>query len=272
MLVHLRRLGAVALLAVGAAMMPSSCASDDSSIFIRSCLATTDRTACMFQIQTTSTEIYSGTIDAAYAGEYHCIAAVENQMVTTGDPTTLMTETDGVELYEAEVQVLDPSQGNLALKQFSTPITGYIDPGMAGTPGIAGTDILMVDADTVTKEAAKIVGSTHVQTVVASVIAKGRTLGGLEVHSQEFLFPVDIYYGGTCFDPAGTQCCGGTSSSTTVDCRLAIDESTNCALVCGYLGPCKHLACDIDPVTGLSDISSAHCPSTIPPDDSCCHT
>jgi hypothetical protein len=269
MFVHLRRLGAVALLTGGIALLQSSCARNDSSIFIRSCLATTDRTACTFMISTTSTEIYSGQIDAAYTGQYDCIAAVENQMVATGDPSTLKTETDGVELYEAEVQVLDPANGDAALKQFSVPIAGYIDPAMGGQPSIGGTDILLVDAATVTAERNKVAATGKVQTVVASVIAKDRTLGGQEVHSQVFLFPVQIFYGGTCYEPSGSACCGGMSTAMA-DCRLAIDEATNCQLLCG--SACHSLECQIDPATGLSEIASAHCPAHTPPDDSCCHT
>lgn len=271
MLVGFKRLVSFLLFAGGASLLPSACASNDSSIFIRGCLATTDRTMCMFTVQTTSSEIFKGTIDAAYAGEYHCIAAVENQLVAVGNPQTLETETDGVELYEAEVQVLDPSQNNAAIKQFSVPIAGYIDPGMAGTPGISGTDILMIDAATVQAEAKKVAATKTVQTVVASVIARGRTLGGLEVHTQEFLFPIEIYDGGTCYAPSGTACCGGTSSSSTVDCRLAIDESTDCALICSYLGACNVLECPIDPATGLSLIDQAHCPVNTPPNNSCCN-
>jgi hypothetical protein len=263
--VQIRRSGAIALLATATAILPSACARNDSSIFIRSCLATTDRTACMFQVQITSSEIFSGTIDAAYAGEYHCIAVVENQMVPRGDPNRLKTETSGVELYEAEVQVLDPAQGNAAIKQFSVPITGFIDPGMSGQPGVGGTDITMVDAATVQSEAAIVAATGKVQTVVASVIAKGRTLGGSEVHTQEFLFPIDIYYGSTCFQPPGMACCGGMGSSTSADCRLAIDEATSCQSVCSYLGACKTLECDTP-----GDVTTAHCPSNVPPDNSCC--
>jgi hypothetical protein len=263
--VQIKRSGAFALLAAATAMLPSACARNDSSIFIRSCLATTDRSMCLFQVQLTAAEIYGGSIDAAYAGEYHCIAAVENQMVPRGDPNRLKTETAGVELYEAEVQVLDPAQGNAAINQFSVPITGFIDPGQSGQPGVAGTDITMVDAATVQKEALKVAGTGKVQTVVASVIAKGRTLGGFEVHTQEFLFPIDIYVGSTCFQPPGMACCGGMGSSAAADCRLAIDEASNCQSICSYLGACHTLECDIK-----GAVDTAHCPGHVPPDDSCC--
>jgi hypothetical protein len=271
MLIGFKRLGAFALLAAGAALVPSSCARNDSSIFIRACLATTDRTGCQFMVQETSAEIFRGSVDAAYAGEYTCFAAVENQLVAQGNATTLRTETAGVELYEAEVQVLDPSQGNAALKQFSVPISGYVDPSVAGQDGISGTEIVFVDAATLQAEAKKVIGANKVQTVVASVIVLGQTLGGTQVHSQEFLFPIDIYVGGTCYEPPGMGCCGGSGSSVTTDCRLGIDESTNCQLLCAYFpSPCQVLECNLDS-TGHSIITSAHCPAHTPADTTCCN-
>jgi hypothetical protein len=270
---HLRRSGAVALFLGATSIMPAACASNDSSIFIRACLAATDRTTCLYQIQVTSEEIFFGTLDAAYAGEYHCVAAVENQMVPRGDPNRLKTETSGVELYEAEVQVLDPAQNNAAIKQFSVPITGFIDPGMSGQAGVGGTDITMIDAATVQVLAAKVAATGKVQEVVASVIARGRTLGGAEVHTQEFLFPIEVFVGTSCSQPAGMSCCGGMSSTMSADCRLGVDEpgGSNCQAICSSLGACGRLECNIDLVTMKSDLLSAHCPAHVPPDASCCN-
>jgi len=141
---------------------------------------------------------------------------------------------------------------------------------MGTTAGIGGTDILVVDNKTLKAEAAKVASSGTVQTVVASIIAVGRTLGGQTVHTQDFLFPIEIYNDSSCYEPAGTQCCGGTTASTTLDCRLAVDESTSCSLICSYLGACDLLECPID-ANGNSILTEAHCPAHSPPNDSCCN-
>ena len=267
--VHLRRSGAVALLAAAAALVGASCAENDSSIFIRGCMQVT-RADCTVQVSTTATLQLEGTIDAVYAGQYICTALVENQMVPEGNQTTLMTETNGVELYDAEVQVLDPSQGMAALNQFSVPITGYVDPGMTGLAGTGATEIVLVDAATIQKEAAKVASKGTVQTVVASVVVRGRTLGGQEVHTQEFLYPILISAGGTCVEPSSGGCVGGTATTSTADCRLGIDEpaGTSCALIASDIGVCNKLECTV--TAGKSDLTSAHCPAHSPPDNSCC--
>jgi hypothetical protein len=277
MLVSLRRSLALALVAAGAAVTTASCAENDSSIFIRGCVAVS-RTDCTATVSTSSVLTLGGTIDALYAGQYACTLIVENQLVPRGDPTTLKTETSGVQLYDAEVQVLDPStadaNGNMsAITQFSVPITGFVDPGMAGTAGIGTTDVIMVDAATITAEGKKVASKGKVQTVVASVVVRGVTLGGLQVHSQEFLYPVQISAGGTCVEPMSGACVSTmTASSTTADCKLGVDEpaGTDCSVIAMTVGVCGTLECDIDPVTMKSTLTTARCPSHIPPDSSCC--
>ncbi len=277
MLVQLRRSGALALLAAGAAVVGASCAENDSSIFIRGCLQVS-RTDCTAQISTTSVLQLGGTVDAVYAGEYLCTVLVENQLVPRGDPNTLKTETSGVQLYDAEVQVLDPTQtdasGNmLAITQFSVPITGFIDPGTAGLPGTGTSDVIMVPASTIQSEAAKVASKGKEQTVVASVVIRGQTLGGLQVHTQEFLYPIRIFDGGTCVEPmSGMGCVSDMPAMTMNDCRLGVDEiaGTDCSVIAQSVGICNTLECDLDPM-GKTIVTTARCPANTPPNDSCCH-
>lgn len=263
MLVHLRRSIAAALLLAGATILPSSCARDDSSIFIRGNLVVT-RSDCSVTISTTPTLTFQGTIDAAYAGEYVATLLVENQIVSRGSATTLKTETSGVQLYEAEVQVLDPAAGGGAIAQFSVPVAGYIDPNMNGQDGAGGTEVIMIDAATIQNLSGKAISTGKEQLVVSSVVIKGRTLGGLEVHTQEFLYPVNVCVGCTCTN-MGMACVGGQSSSaSTGDCRLGIDEQTPCQIIAAR-GICGTLEC-----TTPGDPTTAVCPSHLPPDMSCC--
>jgi len=259
---HSRRSGAVALLVVFAALVPAACARDDSSIFIRGCLVGS-RTDCTYQLSLTTPLLLEGVVDPAYASGYSCVVMFENQIVPRGNPSTLQTETSGVQLYEAEVQVLDPVAGG-AIKQFSVPVSGFADPGMAGMPGLGAAEVLMVDADTAANKTGE---------VVASVIIKGRTLGGLEVHTQEFLYPITILPpGSTCSRPSSATSCASTaSSSATADCRLGLDEpgGTNCQLIAAS-NPCGRLECPVDTM-GKSDLTQAQCPVHSPPDNSCCN-
>jgi hypothetical protein len=263
---HLRRAAAVALLAGSAALTSASCARDDSSIFIRG-VVNISRTDCTFQVSDTPTLITSGSIDSAYAGQYSNVVIVENQMVATGDPTTLKTETNGVQLYEAEVQVLSPAQGNGALAKFSTPVSGFADPAMSSQAGSTGSQVLMIDATTLGTLAQTVVNTKKVQTVVASVVIKGRTLGGQEVHTQEFLFPIQVFYGTTCTSVSGA-CHSDMAMNVMADCRLGLDESTPCQNIIASLGACGRLECDM--AGQAPTLDNAHCPAHVPPNNTCC--
>lgn len=259
-----RRSGAVALLVAAAAVMPAACATNDSSIAIRGMLAVS-RTDCTFQLSTTSEIDLAGEIDAAYAGEFVAVLLVENQMVPLGNPSTVMTETDSVQLSKAEVQVLD-AQGNV-LSEFSQPVAGFIDPSQGGTAGLGASQVVLLDAATVQSEA-KLVETTGVtQQVVSSVIIEGQTLGGNKVHTQDFLFPITIVVGGTCVAGMSGPCVGGTSSSSMGDCSLGVNEpaGTSCQAIAMQIGVCGKLEC-----TTPHDPLTAQCPSHVPPDDSCC--
>jgi hypothetical protein len=262
--VHLRRAGAVTFLAAAAAVVPASCATNDSSIFVVGCVQVA-RDTCTAELSTTTVINFEGLIDAAFVKDYNCLLMVENQMVPEGNQTTQRTETSGVQLTDAEVQVFDPSAGPTAapLAQFSVPITGYIPPGAGGQAGIGGTQVVLVDPATIASSPGH-----DQQLVVASVILHGNTLGGLSIATGEFRYPITISEGSSCYVPAGSSCV--TSNATAVaDCRLGLDEpsGTNCQLIAS-IGVCGTLECTL--VGGKSDIASAHCPVHIPPDNSCC--
>jgi hypothetical protein len=270
--VHLRRSSAVTLLAAAAAVLPSACAKDDSSIFIAGVLLpTASSMICTYTPQATPTFLLRGTIDAAFAGEYVGVLQVENQLVARGNPNTLKTETSYVQLYDAEVQVLDPTQSMAVLKQYSVPVSGFLPVGMAGQPGLGASSVVMVDAATVQAKGAQAGAPGGLeQQVVSSVVLRGRTLGGLEVHTQEFLFPISISYATSCTTTPGTACVGGMSTtSSTLLCTPGQDGSLSCQQVAASLGVCGRLECDL--LAGKSLLASAHCPAHSPVDDSCCH-
>ncbi len=269
--VHLRRAGAVAFLAAAAAVLGASCVPNDSSFFIGGCVQVA-RDSCTADLSTTSVINYEGSIDAAFVKEYDCLLLIENQMVPQGNPTTLRTETDGLQLYQAEVQILDPTNAYAVLAEYSVPITGYIPPGSGGTPGIGGTEVILLDPVTLGTEAALVASQGKLQQIVSSVILHGQTLGGVEVASGVWQYPITIADGQSCVVPAGATC---VSSATvaTADCRLGLDEpgGTNCQLIAAN-GVCGTLECDTtgSGASEKSDIASAHCPTHIPPNNSCC--
>jgi hypothetical protein len=306
--IHWKRTGALVLLAGVTALLPAACANEDTSIFIRGCLAV-PHDSCTVTASITANFTLEGEIDAAYAGRgtYECFALVENQMDPTGDPNTLQTETDGVQLYEAEVQVLNTSMqviqyttatGATATAQFSVPVSGYVDPATGGTQGLGISEVTLIDSATLNALGALTTQSGIEQEVVVSAVIKGVTIGGFQVHTNTFLYPVKITYGTTCFVPPGASCVGGSEVTTTADCLLGQDELSNCQLIAGAFPLCGYLECTVEPpaiggipctsntdcakstatpvcdttagLCGTASADSAHCPAHIPADKSCC--
>jgi hypothetical protein len=127
--------------------------------------------------------------------------------------------------------------------------------------------VVILDATTATALAKSASSSGKVQQVVASVIIRGRTLGGLEVHTNELLYPIEVCGGCQCAQPPGKQCYGGMDAPDK-DCRIGIDATVDCR----YLDPCQYLECSPDAVTGKSDLTTAHCPAMAgAPNGSCCN-
>jgi hypothetical protein len=270
----LARAGAVAFLAGAASMLSSACVQNESSIFIRGCLQVPKDT-CMQTGSTTSNFILDANIDGFLAGEYVCSALMENQLVARGDITKPRTETSRVSFYQAEVQVFTNDQPPKLIQrkdgspaQFSVPLTGFADPGTGIDPGLGIADIVMLDFATLSELAltAAQPGGTH-QLVVASVIVKGRTLGGTEVQSNTFTFPIDVCGGCMCRQPSQQLCAGGSTKAAS-DCSLGQDEPGG-IVDCRNLDPCTQLECDIP--GKMNSLAAAHCPANpLAVNKSCC--
>lgn len=269
--VHLRRVGVIAFLAGAGAMLSSACVRDESSIFIRACMSV-PRDTCEVQASITAEFISRGTIDGVYKPEYHCLALLENQLVAQGDDTKARTETSRVSFYEADVQVLTTDQppqlitrSDGSAAEFSVPINGFADPGSGTDPGLGLADLTLLDYATLKDLTAAAISKGAHQTVVASVIVHGRSLGGAELTTNEFKFPVDVCGGCLCGVVAGNPC-QGSASNPAPDCLLGQDDQVDCRL----LDPCTQLECG-DSSGNPPSLDNAHCPANaLNVDKSCC--
>lgn len=257
--VHLRRAGAVALLALGGMIAPSACVQNEGTLFIRGCLDV-PRDTCVVQASTTAAFVGSGSIDGYLnaQGQYHCFALIENQLVKRGDPNQLRVETSRVDVYQAEVQVLDTDPVNpTAYAKFTVPTSGFADPGSGNEPGLGIADIVLIDHATLQTLAGTAFTSNAVQKVVASVVLHGRTTGGQEVTSKEFKFPIDVCGACACTVPADDACIGSDQPAAP-DCLLGQDSAVDCRA----LDP-SILRCAVDSL-GQVDLTTATCPNFAP--------
>jgi len=230
------RAGALTLLALAGVLLPSACVKNDSSVFIRACMSVPHDTCLAPTPSTSGTILLGGLLDNAVLSSYTCVAIVENQLVARGDPNQARTETSRIEFYEAEVQILtvdatNPSAGySLPKSQFSIPVTGFVDPGSGADPGLGSVKINMIDATTANSLGSQVhTGGTRV-TVVSSVILHGKTLGGTEVQTNEFRYPIEVCYGCLCDDSqvGEDETCAAPVNAPPADCLLGQDQGYDC--------------------------------------------
>lgn len=183
--------GLLAVLLGGLGVVGSGCQPGEASLFIRQVQAIQED--CSVTSEAAALRLSNGFIDSAFRAEYVAHLLVGNQLIAQADADLIRVETMRVRIYAVDVQVLDETGG--LITEFSVPANGFIDPA-AGTEVSYGlVRAVLVDAATV-----KALGDASAldripRNVIASVIARGRTLGGTEIESAEFLFPITICHG-----------------------------------------------------------------------------
>lgn len=211
------RLCALALLTASGGLLASACADNESSLFVRQRMAWTGSGgSCTVSCSPTEPSWSADAVDSAYVGSHSATLLVGNQIVQRGDPDVLRTETSRVQLYEAEVRVFD-TQGNPVNEGYVVPIHGVVDPGTGSNAGYNCTEVLLLDGatmDTLRVQAANLGRDVEVLT---TVVIRGRTLGGQEVETAEWSYPVRVCFNcSPCID-FGERCCQGAQDEECED-------------------------------------------------------
>jgi hypothetical protein len=211
----------------GSAFAVSSCAHDDSTIFVKQVLAeplVTNGQVCTFTSDPTQPYVTHGILDTAIRSDYEAEFLVGNQMVPRGDPSAPRTETSYVNIQGAVVTIT--TAGGMQLASYTTLAAATIPPSNGTSPSYAPIDVTIIDSMTVgalqTQLQAQPAGT--LDRVVTKVKFFGKTLGGESVESNEFAFPVDVCYG--CL----VSVCAASSTMTTlpVPCRPGQDSVIDC--------------------------------------------
>lgn len=216
--------GAAALVLLGAACMPlaSGCVEAEAPFFIRS---------VKFQgcedITVDSSNLFSGTMDVAYSCEYFAVLEMGNQLVRRGDETKLQVETSRIGVASVDVEILQ-SDAETVVHAFTYPTTGFIDPSTGGSPGRGLAGALLVDG-----AAAGIIAQQGGGLYVARIVVHGRTLGGEDIQTRPFDFPLEICIGCLCYEPANDTCIGADSAPSE-QCFFPQDAGFDCRWLNGH--------------------------------------
>jgi hypothetical protein len=237
-------LTATAISLLGAAMTPA-CAANDETIYIRQVqgppAARTNGT-CTYTPDPTALFLAEGSFDVGVADAYIAELLVGSQLQARGDTATGRAESNRGHLDGAVVTVTETN--GAVLGEFTAVGTGFVDPqaGNAGSFGLLA--VTLIDAPTAAKIGSGLpAGQTKL--VIANVKAFGKTLGGVDLESGEFKFPIRVCNGCLvsflsgddpatpgldCNLPLSTQ--GGSVGGITVGipCITGQDELIPCQL------------------------------------------
>ena len=229
----LKAAGAATVLGLAASTL--GCVDNNTSIFIRQvqvpqadsmCIIQSDPSALMStrgHVDVLQQRIVTGGGDPAngVALAYNVVLLVGNQLIRRGDADTLKVETSRVQLFKAEVEVFDFA--GASLNSFEQPISGFVDAASGSEPGFGLTDLTLVDAATL--------ASVGEQTLVARVQLFGESLGGIEVETGLWEYPIAVCNG--CFGCTDPEDCEDEIKEV---CNIGQDDAADCR--CLNAGKC----------------------------------
>lgn len=198
------------------ALASIGCVDNESSLFIHG-VVHREPPSCLAEADPSGVFLGSGLLDVALSQNYFATFLVGNQMTPRGNKDTLRTETNIVTLRGAEISLSDG-------RSFSVTGSGSVHAESGQEPGWGLFSAQVIDGAT---------AATPEIDVTIRVV--GRTTGGDEIKSGEFVFPVHTCNGclvgypvealatdGTCTLPGSDEPAGTCSfgQDDTVDCRL----------------------------------------------------
>lgn len=227
----LRRVAAGLMLLGTSSIFAPACAENESSLFVRGVMAP-EATSCLFPAPSgDAIQLFAGSLDLAVASVYTAGLIVGNQLVRRGDEDKIRTETSRIELYAADVTILGSNQEVLQRSDggeaaFETPITGFIDPGSGTEPNYGVAGVLLIDSGTAEQLRGEL-GAGGFRDLLVTIVVRGRTLGGTELESGEFQFPITVCVNCLAIRPSVLDDPG---NAPVVDCDLATEAECPCLL------------------------------------------
>jgi len=224
----IKRASVVCVMSLFGGLVASACADNEQTIFIRQVQAP-ESGECTYPPDESATFYGLGVLDLALTAQYRAGLLIGNQMVPRADPDRPRAETNRVRLTEAEVhvQLADGTE----VGSFTVAGNGFIDPGSGTTPGYGVFLSVLVDPKSAAALQGRLEASAGVPAgscattrlpgvgrIVSVVKVFGKTLGGKEVESSEFRYPIEV-------------CCGCLVSFPPDANDPVLDQQPNCMAV-----------------------------------------
>jgi hypothetical protein len=228
---------------LGLAAITPGCTTDvQSMLFIRQVQATV-APACAVDNSPDSAALTAGTLDTAFRTVYQANVLVGNQLVARGSPQLSRTETSNVQFRSASVRI-ENAEGT-QLSAFTVPITGFVEASLAGTASYGVASVPLIDNAAATAANA----DAGPKRLFSYIKIKGETLGGSEVESAEFGFPITVCKGCLVSFPAdaddptidGPDCKNTEGTGNTGDqaCFPGQDGAVDCRSCASTMAICN---------------------------------
>lgn len=198
------------------APVASGCVDNNSTLYIRQLQAPESSNSCVVSNSPDSLHWTEGFFDTSLAPSYAGTVLVGNQAQQRGDEKTGKVETSGIQLYEAEIETFDYTGATLS--SFTMPTSGFVEEAVGTTPSYGLAAVTLIDPSV-----APAVGSG--QTVISRVKIYGETLGGLEVETGWWDYPIYV-----CDGCLGCVCPASVDDEYVTTCRPGNNEAVDCRL------------------------------------------
>lgn len=222
---------------VGAAV--PACATNDQTIFIHGVLApSTNRQggACLYTADPTQPLLFEPVLDLGLTDSYNAVLLVGNQLIPRGDPTNNRAESNRIHINGAIVKVQDPD--GTGIREFTSLSTGFADPQNNNQPGYSPIGVVVFDAPTKDLVLPSVQAKGKSRTLLIVVKVFGTSLGGEDLESGEYQFPMQVCRG--CLVRQD-----GTDTKQTLPNCLAAPEAAAATSTDGpcYLGQDRSISC-----------------------------
>ncbi len=226
---------------VGSAL--PACATNDQTIFIRGVLAPSANRqggSCIYNNDATQAVLFEPLLDVGLTDSYSAVLLIGNQLIPRGDPQNNRAESNRVHITGGIVKVATPD-GTL-IREFTSLASGFADPQNNNSPGFAPIGLVLIDAPTKDILLPSVMQKGTSRTILMTVKVFGTSLGGRDMESGEYQFPMQICRGclvkqdGTDFSNAMTHPLPNcdtapeatTTTSTSGPCFVGQDLPISC--------------------------------------------
>lgn len=230
-----------------------ACVENDRSIFVRAVLAPPQNRQngeCFYEPEEDAAFYAEGTVDMAATDSYFAYLLSGNLMRARANTDQTRSESNAAHINGAIVRVT--TANGVLINEFTATSSSFIPAQENNAPGLGVVGVTLIDGPTLQaiKRTATAPLTTTARLVLANVKIFGETLGGVDLESGEFQYPIRVCEG--CLiqyadDPAvnsGSACDGvlDATDENTLPCFPGQDVSTPCQL-------CLPRAACVNPLT-----------------------